>query len=114
MAPQRKEDIAICSNSVLLVLGLLCVLIGVIVVIVGAVRINAVDKNCDPTQAPFTAKSIASSIPSSCNFSPEAVRVGLSALLDEVKAAYFLHNPNSAAWNPDLKGQEKVQYVKTR
>lgn len=110
---RREEDTFICSNTVLLVTGLLCVLPGVVLVILGAVRLHAADKPC--SQTPSTAKNTAS--PSSqqrCSYSAEAVRVGLPALLEEVKTAYFTHNPNNVAWNPDRKRIQKAEYVKTR
>ena len=110
---RREEDTAICSNKVLLVTGLLCVLPGAVLVIVGAVRLTAV-KTCS-SQTPYTAKITAAS-PSSqlCSYSDEAVRVGLPALLEEVKTAYFTHNPNNVAWNPDIRRTQRKEYVKTR
>lgn len=116
MAPKqqnrREEDTTICSNTVLLALGLLCVLLGVVLVIVGAVKLHAAEKPC--SQTPSTAKIIASHSSQLCSYSAEAVRVGLPALLEEVKTAYFTHNPNNVAWNPDVRRIERVEYVKTR
>ena len=109
---RREEDSTICSNTVLLVLGLLCVLLGVVLVIVGTVRLHAADKSCSET--PSTAKNTASPSSQLCSFSAEAVRVGLPALLEEVKTAYFTHNPNNVAWNPDIRRTEIVEHVKTR
>lgn len=111
---RRNEDTAICSNTVLLVLGLLCVLIGVVLVIVGAVKLHAAELKCN-LEAPSTARrTTASQSTQSCSFSAEAVRVGLPALLEEVKTSYFTHNPNNVAWNPDLRGQQMIEHVKTR
>lgn len=118
MAPQRKdrpgeeEGTSICSNTVLLVLGLLCVLIGVVLVIIGSVKLHVTDNKCG--QTPSVAKSTAPKSTQTCNFSAEAVRVGLPALLEEVKTAYFKHSPDNVAWNPDLRGAELSDYVKTR
>ena len=115
MVPSRREGSAVCNNAVLFVFSLLCLIIGIVMVFVGAAEIHSAYKNCDSTQAPSTAKSIASPQSSSCDFSSEAVRVGLSGLLEEVKTSFFLHSPNNAAWNPDTTRQaEKVQYVKSR
>lgn len=115
---RQKEDSSICSNTVLLILGLLCVLIGVLLVIIGSVRLHAAGKNCSETPsatvAKTGAKSTSSELRASCNFSTEAARVGLPALLEEIKAAYFEHNPNNVAWMPDLQGEEMVEYVKAR
>ena len=108
----REEDTTICSNTVLLALGLLCVLLGVVLVIVGAVKLHAADKACG--QTPSTAKNTASPSSQPCSYSAESVRVGLPALLEEVKTAYFTHNPNNVAWNPDVRGREIVEHVKTR
>lgn len=112
---RRLKDRAICSDSVLLLLGLLFALIGVVLVIIGAVKLHAANEKCGQVEPSSTAKkrvSVASS--QLCRFSDEAVRVGLPALLEEVKTAYFTHNPNNVAWNPDLIGQEMTEYVKTR
>ena len=115
---RRARDGAICSDSVLLLLGLLFASIGVVLVIIGAVKLNAANKKCnqvEPSSTMSTAKkrvSVASS--QLCRFSDEAIRVGLPALLEEVKTAYFTHNPNNVAWNPDLIGREVTEYVKTR
>lgn len=120
MAAERHQNrhikgTAICSDSFLLLLGLLFALIGVVLVIVGAVKLHSADERCSQVQSYSTAKkrvSLASS--QLCNFSDEAARVGLPALLEEVKTAYFTHNPNNVAWNPDLIGREMREYVKTR
>ena len=113
---RQGEDSSIGSNTVLLILGLLCVLIGVLLIIIGSVKLHAADKNCSesPSVAKTGAKSTTSELRASCNFSTEAVRVGLPALLEEIKTAYFEHNPNNVAWMPDLQGEEMVEYVKTR
>lgn len=114
MEPKRKEGIIICNNAVLFVFGLLSLIIGIVMVFVGAAKIHSADEDCS-TQAPSTAESIASPQSPSCDFSSEAVGVGLPRLLKEVKTAYFLHTPNKAAWNPDMtKESEKEQYMKTR
>lgn len=114
MEPKRKEGIIICNNAVLFVFGLLSLIIGIVMVFVGAAKIHSADEDCS-TQAPSTAESIASPQSPSCDFSSEAVGVGLPRLLEEVKTAYFLHTPNKAAWNPDMtKESEKEQYMKTR
>lgn len=113
---RQGEDSSICSNTVLLILGMLCVLIGVLLVIIGSVRLHAAGKNCSEVRsvAKTGAKSTSPELRALCNFSTEAVRVGLPALLEEIKAAYFEHNPNNVAWMPDLQGDEMVEYVKTR
>lgn len=109
----REEDSPICTNTVLLMLGLLCVLIGVVLVIIGSVRLHAADENCT-RESPSLARRIVSKVGQSCAFSVEAVRVGLPGLLEEVKSSYFEHNPDNIAWMPDLQREEIVEYVKTR
>ena len=112
---RRIKDTAICSDSFLLLLGLLFTLIGVVLVIVGAVKLHSADERCSHIQSYSTVKKRASlASPQLCDFSDEADRVGLPALLEEVKTAYFTHNPNNVAWNPDLIGREMTEYVKTR
>ena len=112
---RRIRERAICSDSVLLLLGLLFALIGVVLVIVGAVKLQAANEKCSEVQPSSTAKKRVSDASSQlCRFSDEAVRAGLPALLEEVKSAYFTHNPNNVAWNPDLIGREMTEYVKTR
>jgi len=112
---RRMGDRAICSDSVLLLLGLFFALVGVVLVIIGAVKLHAANEKCIQVEPSSTETKRASvSSPQFCRFSDEAIRVGLPALLEEVKTAYFAHHPNNVAWNPDLIGQEMTEYVKTR
>lgn len=105
---------AICSNSFLLLIGLLLAFIGVVLVIVGAVELHEAHSKCSKDQPPSAAEKHVSASSQLCRFSDEAIRVGLPALLEEVKTAYFIHNPNNVAWNPDLIGRKMTEYVKTR
>ena len=114
---RRMKDRAICSDSVLLLLGLLFALFGVVLVIIGAVKLHAANEKCiqvKPSRSTTLKKRVSVASSQFCRFSDEAVRVGLPALLEEVKSAYFTHNPNNVAWNPDLIGREMTEYVKTR
>lgn len=114
---RRVKDRAICSDSILLLLGLLFALIGVVMVIIGAVKLHAANEKCikvKPSGSTTLKKRVSAASSQLCRFSDEAVRVNLPALLDEVKTAYFAHNPNNVAWNPDLIGREMTEYVKTR
>ena len=114
---RRMKDRAICSDSVLLLLGLLFALFGVVLVIIGAVKLHAANEKCtqvEPSRFATLKKRVSVASSHLCRFSDEAVRVGLPALLEEVKSAYFTHNPNNVAWNPDLIGREMTEYVKTR
>jgi len=109
------RDRAICSDSVLLLLGLLFALVGVVLVIIGSVKLHAANEKCIQLEPSSTeTKRVSVALPQFCRFSDEAILVGLPELLEEVKTAYFAHNPNNVAWNPDLIGQEMTEYVKTR
>ena len=114
---RRIKDKAICSDSFLLLLGLLFALIGVVLVIIGAVKLHEANEKCiqdEPSRSTTQKKRASVASSQLCRSSEEAVRVGLPALLEEVKTAYFTHNPNNVAWNPDLIGREMTEYVKTR
>ena len=110
----RENNTSICSNTISLVIGLLCILIGVVLVVIGSVKLHSAGKRCgqeDPTAAHRTSPSTQKG---TCKYSAEAVIVGLPGLLEEVKNAYFEHNPNNVAWHPDKRRGGIVQYVKTR
>lgn len=110
---RRDEEYSMCSNYFLLILGLIIVLIGVLLVIIGSVRLHNADKNC--SESPTLAKSTVSKLTRTpCDFSSEAIRVGLPALLEEVQDAYFEHHPHNVAWRPNLRGAEIEEYVKYR
>lgn len=110
---RHGETAFVCSTFFLLILGLFIVLIGTLLVSVGAVRLHVGDKNCgeSPTLAVSTVSKLTRT---SCDFSTEAVRVGLPALLEEVQNTYYEHHPHNIAWKPDLRGEEVEEYVKTR
>ena len=113
----REDNTSSCSYTISFVIGLLCILIGVVLVVVGSVRLQSAKKPCgqeDPTAARRTSPSTQKG---TCKYSAEAVRVGLPGLLEEVKKAYFEYNPNNVAWHPDKRRGgivEVVEYVKTR
>lgn len=113
-ANRREETTLVCSNSLLFILGLIIVLTGMLLVIVGAVRLHSGEKNCSgfPTFVKGTVSKLTRTL--SCNFSTEAVRVGLPALLEELQNTYFEHHPHNVAWKPDLRGGEVEEYVKAR
>ena len=113
----REDNTSSCSYTISFVIGLLCILIGVVLVVVGSVRLQSAKKPCgqeDPTAARRTSPSTQKG---TCKYSAEAVRVGLPGLLEEVKKAYFEYNPDNVAWHPDKRRGgivEVVEYVKTR
>ena len=114
---RRKEETGICSNAVLFLMALFALLIGLVLVIVGSVKLHYAKSKCShfPSlgQTSASSETIGEEI-RECDFSAEALRVNLSLLLGEVKEAYFAHNPDNVAWNPDLEGIELTEYVKTR
>lgn len=110
----REDNTSTCSYTISFVIGLLCILIGVVLVVIGSVKLQSAKKRCgqeDPTAARRTSPSTQKG---TCEYSAEAVRVGLPGLLEEVKKAYFEHNPNNVAWHPDKRRGGIVEYVKTR
>lgn len=111
---RREETALVCSNSLLFILGLIIVLTGVLLVIVGAVRLHSGEKNCSASTTSIKKGTASKLTRTSCDFSTEAVRVGLPALLEELQNTYFEHHPHNIAWKPDLRGGEVEEYVKER
>ncbi|XP_074635217.1 uncharacterized protein LOC141893725 [Acropora palmata] len=111
---RREETALVCSNSLLFILGLIIVLTGVLLVIVGAVRLHSGEKNCSVSTTLKKRWTASKLTRTSCDFSNEAVRVGLPALLEELQNTYFEHHPHNIAWKPDLRGGEVEEYVKER
>ena len=86
--------------SLIVFLGLLCLMIGVFLVIYAKSKTDECERTTNVTSKEFQNK--ANSLPNFCNLSKEAKKVGLNEFLSKVRAKYNQLFPNLVAYEPNV------------
>ena len=92
-------------SLIVLIVGLIFLAVGITLIVVAAFN-KKNEESSDSISKPT------SSVPSRCDFSEEAKRVGLAEFLARVKTTYYKLHPYNVHWDPDVtEDRVKVEYV---